>query len=133
MTEKAPTHTEPRGRGSRTVYILFALMGVGLAVQQVSFQAQQNDDDARDIKQNTCLITQVTEITAAFEARASLNARDSDTTKRVFEGLKDGLAKQDLVAVQKSINSYIADQEAIAADRKANPVPPFPDGKCEGV
>ena len=106
----------------------FAFLGLMVLVTTVTGDRRDNNQDKLF---QACIVQQVTELTDSLTARTSLTEPDADSVRELITGLL--AADGDQAAGQVAIGRYIAAQDRLAKVRKENPIPPFPNGKCEGL
>lgn len=102
-----------------------ALIGVLLAVSTLYNDHQRTvDKDAF----KACLVSQFGKLAESFTARSDINAKDSASTTNVIKTVASASSSEE---VRAALDAFTREQDAIAKDRKDNPVPPFPAGRCE--
>lgn len=104
------------------------LICLGLLVVFSTFTSDRRDD-AQDVRFKECIVEVVSGIARNSDARAELNKRDTNSTTAVI--LRVARAGGDGQKISAALADFETEQTEIAADRKRNGVPPFPDGKCE--
>jgi hypothetical protein len=131
-----PERIRRRQRIEGGVLILLAIFTV---IQGVAFSLEDRD-------QTRCMEDKFRELSVALDARGDLTERETEATRRVWRvyGKAAGLASQDasneLSEEQESrlraelvaaLLNYQDEARAIQAERKENPLPPYPVGSCD--
>lgn len=114
-----------RQRIETTLVILMGLLVVVLTIHD----SRERDQDRERFE--SCLIEQFTASSEAQVARGEIAAKQSEAISDVINGVATALAANDLETIETVLSQYQVDQDAIDAERKANPFKPFPSGKCE--
>jgi hypothetical protein len=133
------TTPEKLRRRQRIEGVVVILLAIFTVVQGVAFSLEDRD-------QQRCVEEKFGELSVALDARADLTERETEATRRVWRvyAKAAGLASQDssnelspeqenrlraeLVA---ALLNYQDEARAIQAERKENPLPPYPIGSCD--
>lgn len=112
-------------------YVLFAVIGLGMVGQQLTWQRNDDRDDKMQREAAACLVSTVGDIYTYLDARSSLGEDNADATTAVIQGIARSLRNGgDIVEIQASLQKYIDEQEDIQGTRDSAPLPKFPSGKC---
>lgn len=106
------------------------LVALGLFVCIITYIDDRQDDERED-KFQACLIDQFSASSDAQIARGDVAAKQSEAISKVINGVSEKLVLNDLEGIEQVLAQYKVDQDAIDADREANPFTPFPSGECE--
>jgi hypothetical protein len=115
------TTPERLRRRQRIEGTFLIIIGVLMLVQALYFQHQDN-------VQRRCIQDQFSKLAKSYTARANINERDSKAKTKVIMGVASA---PDQATVTHALQDYVVEQQQIDKDREANPVPPFPLGRCE--
>lgn len=118
---------------------LLIAIGIGMLVQSAYFAG-------RDEAQNNCMSGSFRELSSALDARSDLNQRETSQNKALWliyadaAGLvKDDptkpLSKADQQRLQRQLVAQLLEYRRVIGqierERQDNPVPPYPEGRCE--
>jgi hypothetical protein len=119
---------------------MLIVIGVLMLVQAWYFQARAND-------QQECLADNFQELSVALDARAGITDRESEQNRALWGIYAEaaGLVKDDPTAELKPADQAKLQRELVAQlleydrvmggierERRENPLPPYPPGKCSG-
>jgi len=107
-------------RRQRIEGAVVAILGILLLVQAWYFQDQ-------DKEQRDCIRDQVQSVVNTLTERGELSQRESDNTSRVILAVSEATEEGEFRQV---LEDYRTEQEAITAEREANPIA-YPTGTCE--
>lgn len=104
------------------------VLGLGMAVLGVAVAYNGHQDTKQGDEFQRCITEQVQALTTAMDARANLNEAESAATRRVILTVARSESRSEFRA---SLEDYVRVQDEIEKQRRDNPVPAFPDGKCQ--
>lgn len=106
------------------VLIVLAIFTV---LQTISFNLEARD-------QQKCLEQSFSDLNQALETRAALGSRESAANRGVLDAFAAAAANPAQYDRKKLINTlldYKKTMEQVSKERKQNPFPPYPAGKCD--
>lgn len=129
------TTPERLRRRQRIEGTFLVIIGIFMLVQ---FQYFQDKDEA----QRACLVDVVADQNAALSRRgdiasqdAAVNAEESTATRAlIVEAFASKTREEALAAFAKAQDKWAAvdkKRQQVAAARRSNPIPDFPDGTCD--
>lgn len=104
------------------------LLGIFIAAQSWYFDNRDEDNDRRLESVVSCMADNFTKFSVSINARGNLSQRDSDA---VAELLSTVAAAKTSEQVADALQKYDTKRRAIAKDRRENPLPKFPTGRCD--
>jgi hypothetical protein len=107
--------------------VVLVAMGVFMVVDDRAKDREQDREQDREFR--SCISVQFAKLDTALTPRGVLNEREAQITKDIIltvttPGVKDA-------AVIAAVAKYRTDTAKLQAERKATPLPKFPDGTCE--
>lgn len=112
---------EKQRRRERMLGAGMVVLGLGIAYN--SHHIEKQGDEFQE-----CITQQVQALTTAMDARANLNEAESAATRRVILTVATSSSRDEF---REALAAYVRVQDEIEKQRRDNPVPAFPDGRCQ--
>lgn len=124
--ERKPKHE--RSRHPRTILLMLAFTTV-VACAALIYTAQSKDASERaNAETQQCISEQFAELSESLNARADLAQRESNAVADVLVTAASASSSRE---VERALRRYDVERRAIARERRDNPLPKFPTGRCD--
>lgn len=105
--------------------IMLGFLGLMVVISTL-YNADQVEDQGTEFE--ACITSQVTALTDSLSARSELTEPETASVRTLIRDLVNAKTEEQ---GQQAIEEYTRTQSKIDKIRKQNPIPPFPDGKCD--